>query len=76
MQYWCSDNKSKVKGNIPIGAPKVASGFVPSACNFPPVTRISCEVYAVNGAGESPTATSYGYTKPKGWWNNILIIKS
>ena len=48
-------------------AQDISSGFVPSACNFPPVTRISCEVYAVNGAGESPTATSYGYTKPKGW---------
>ena len=66
MQYWCSDDKAKFKGNIPIGASKVAAGFVPSVCNFPSVTRISCDVYAVNSAGKSPTATFYEYTTAKG----------
>ena len=76
MQYWCSDVNAKFKGNIPIGAPKVNAGFVPSVCNFPPVTRISCDVYAVNGAGRSPTATSYEYTKAKGEFSNIYILHS
>ena len=73
MQYWCSDDKTKFKGNIPIGARKVASGFVPSVCNFSPVTRISCDVYAVNGVGYSPKTTSYTYTKAKGWLKLYIL---
>ena len=67
MQYCCSDEFTKVNGIIQIKTSKVARGFVPSVCNFPSVTRVSCDVYAVNGAGKSPTTTSYAYTEAKGW---------
>ena len=66
FQYWCSNVNDDLKGNIPVKARDVISGVVPSVCNFPPLTTIYCDVYAVNGAGNSPTATSYGYTKAKG----------
>ena len=46
----------------------IAAGFVPTVCNFSPVTRISCDVYAVNGAGRSPTAVSSIYIAAKGWF--------
>lgn len=72
FQYRCSQSGQVIFTNI--SAAEVRTGIVPAVCQFPEASHVSCEMKAINGAGESPLSAVSGYTSAESGSFNLSSL--